>query len=438
MLVSKKNGKLRLVSSYRQLNKQTINSCWPIPTKQKIFGTFDGSEYFSTIDMAWDLYQLPIADRSHDFTAFRTPFGSLKWLRIPMGLTGSPDTIQRLTEQVIVSLTWKATVPYLDGCIIFSSTAGENIQRLRQVLKKFRSANLKLNPTKCNFFQTRVPFLGHIISQNVLEADRSWIATVIKFLITITPTEVKSFLGLCSLYRRYVKTFAKIAKPLHKPSEVAANFNWVPKALDAFETLKFRLTTTPILAFLMIKKPFILCTGDSLTPMGAVLLQAQDGKESALCYASKAFSKAQTRYFPTERKLLAVVNFTRHFRHYLFGQKITIFTNHRALQWLHNFKDSDTLTARWLEKFATFNYEVVHRPGKSIGQVDGLSRNLLEQIMQLQLKTKPQWHLMKIRNGPTGRMNTDPTPNISTIQRSKWMYCHQLTPLPTVNQPTSS
>ena len=127
----------------------------------------------------------------------------------------------------------------------------------------------------------------------------------------------------------------------------------------------------------MMKEPFILYTDASLTAMGAVLSQVQDGQENAICHASKAFSKAQIRYSATKREMLAVVNFTRHFRHYLLGQKFTIFTDHRAHQWLNNFKDSDALTARWLEKLPAFNYDVVHRPGKSIGHADGLSRTPL-------------------------------------------------------------
>ena len=107
--------------------------------------------------------------------------------------------------------------------------------------------------------------------------------------------------------------------------------------------------------------------------MGAVLAQVQDGKERAICYASKAFSKSQTNYSATKRELLSIVTFTRHFKHYLLGRKFNIVTDHRALQWLHNFKDPDGLTARWLEKLAAFDYEVQHRPGKSIGHADGLS-----------------------------------------------------------------
>ena len=225
MLVPKKNGELRLVIDYRQLSKQTIQSCWPIPSIEDIFDILDGSEYFTTLDMSWGFHQLPMEEGSQHFTAISTPFGTSKWLCMLMGQTGCPNTFQSFVEQILVGLTSKTTVPFLDDCIIFSSTADEHIQRLREVLERFRSANLKKYPTKCEFFRTRVPFLGHIISKNGLEADPDTIAAVKKFPMPTNPTEVKFFLGLFSYYRRYVKNFAEIARPLHKASEVTTNFN---------------------------------------------------------------------------------------------------------------------------------------------------------------------------------------------------------------------
>ena len=179
LLVPKKNGKLRLVLDYRQLNKQTIESCWPNPSIEEIFDTLEGSEFFTTVDMSWGFYQLPMAEESQDFTAFSTPFGSFKWLQMPMGLTGGPNVFQSSMEQVLVGLTWKTTDPYLDDCII-SSTADEHIQRLREVLERFRSWNLNTNPTNCEFFRTRVLFLGFNFSKNGLQADPSKIAAVNK------------------------------------------------------------------------------------------------------------------------------------------------------------------------------------------------------------------------------------------------------------------
>ena len=374
MLVPKKNGKLRLVIDYRQLNKQTIKSCWPIPSIEEIFDTLEGSAYFTSIDMSAGFHQVPLEKKSQDYTAFSTPFGSYKWLVMPMGLTGSPPTFQCLVEKVLVGLNWKICVPYIDDIIVFSKTAEEHLERLRLVFERFRTANLKVNPAKCDFFRTNVQFLGHIVSKDGLQADPSKVEAVQNFPTPKSQTDVKSFLGLASYYRRFVPNFAGIARPLHQASEGSSNFHWPTAAQDAFDTLKQKLTTTPILAFPNLQKPFILYTDASQFAMGAVLAQEQDGLERAICYASKALSKAQTKYSATRRELLALVTFTRHFRHYLLGRKFTIVTDHSALQWLHNFKDPDGITARWLEKLAPFDYEVRHRPGKSIGHADGLSR----------------------------------------------------------------
>ena len=154
---------------------------------------------------------------------------------------------------------------------------------------------------------------------------------------------------------------------------MAASFTWTSETQDAFGILKSGLTTTPIVAFHMMKEPVVLYTDACLTAMGAVSSQVQDGPQRAICYASKVFSKTQTRYSAAKKELLAVVNFTRHFRQYLLGQKFAIDTDHRAVQWLHIFKDPDALTASWLKKFAIFIYKGVHRPGNLIGHADGPS-----------------------------------------------------------------
>ena len=321
MLVLKKIGKLRLVIDYRQLNKQTIKSCWPIPSIEEIFDILEGSCYFSTIDMTWGFYQFPMEEASQDYTAFSTPFGSFKWLRMAMGLTGSPKTFQSLMEKVLVGLTWKFTILYLDDCIIFSRTIAEQLERLREVFQRFKDANLKINPTKCEFFRQEVPFLGHMVSREGIQADPEKTSAVNNYPVPKNVTGVKSFLGLCSYYRRYVQDFAKLARPLHQLTEKSKDFLWNSEAQEAFEVLNARLTSAAILAFLSMREPFILYTDASEHAMGAVVAQIQNGSERVICYASKSFSKAQSRYSITKRELLAIVNFTRHFKHYLLGRK---------------------------------------------------------------------------------------------------------------------
>ena len=255
-------------------------------------------------------------EASQDYTAFSTPFGSFKWLRMPMGLTGSPNTFQSLMEKVVVGLIWKFTIPYLEDCIIFSRTTEEHLERLRGVFQRLKDANLIINPTICEFFLQKVPFLGHIVSREGIQADPEKTSTVNRYPVPKNATEVKNFLGLCSYYRRYVQDFAKIARPLHQLTEKSKDFLWNSEAQEAFEVLKARFTSAPILAFPRLIEPFILYTDASQHAMGAVLAQIQNGSERVICYASKSFSKAQSRYSTTKRELLAIVNFTRHLKHY--------------------------------------------------------------------------------------------------------------------------
>ena len=163
-------------------------------------------------------------EASQDYTAFSTPFGSFKWLRMPMGLTGNPNTFQSLMEKVLVDLTWKFTIPYLDDCIIFSRTIEEHLERLREVFQRFKDANLKINPTKCEFFRQKVPFFGHIVSREGIQDNPEKTSTVKSYPVPKSATEVKNFLGLCSYYRRYVQNFAKRARPLHQQAEKSKDF----------------------------------------------------------------------------------------------------------------------------------------------------------------------------------------------------------------------
>ena len=172
--------------------KQTTKSTWPIPTIKEIFDTLEGSAFFSSMYMSAGFYQVPMEKSLQDYTAFSTPFGSFNWLRMPMGLTGSTTTSHCLVEKVLVGLTWKKRVPYLDNIMIFSSGPEEHLERLRLVFERFRAHNLKIHPDKGDFFRMKVQFLGHIVSKDGLEVDPSKTEAVQKLLIPKSQTEVKS------------------------------------------------------------------------------------------------------------------------------------------------------------------------------------------------------------------------------------------------------
>ena len=159
-----------------------------------------------------------------------------------------------------------------------------------------------------------MPFLGHVGSRERIQANTEKTSTVNQYLVPKNATEVDSFISLCSYYRRYVQEYAKIACPLHQLSETSKDFLWNSEAHKAFEVLKAGLTSAPVLVFPSMREPFILYTDNSQHAMGAVLAQVQNGSERVFCYASKSFSKAQSRNSTTKRELLAIVNFTRHFK----------------------------------------------------------------------------------------------------------------------------
>ena len=190
-----------------------------------------------------------------------------------MGLTGSPNIFRNVLENFLFGLTWKSCVPYLHDCNIFSRTPEEHVSRLRELFQRFHNANLKISPANCAFFQTNLQFLGHIVSKDGLQVNPENVNVLKKFPISKNQTEVKSFLGPASYYKRYVSELAAIARLLHKASETSSVFSWTEEAKDASETLKTRSTSTPILAFPCLQQPFILYTDASLFAMGAVLAQ---------------------------------------------------------------------------------------------------------------------------------------------------------------------
>ena len=218
--------------------------------------------------------------------------------------------------------------------------------------------------------------MGHVVTPGGVSPDPSKTYVVAEWPIPTNKKEVQQFLGLANYYRRFIKNFASIAKPLQRLTEKNLNFfEWTDTCQDAFNHLRKCLVTAPILAFPDFSKKFILDTDASDCGIGAVLAQVQDdGSESVIAYASRSLSRQEQRYCVTHRELLAVINFIHHFRHYLLGQPFTLRTDHGSLVWIQNFKEPEGQLARWLERLQEYNFSVVHRPGVQHGNADSLSR----------------------------------------------------------------
>jgi len=274
----------------------------------------------------------------------------------------------------MAGLNYQICLVYLDDIILMSKTVEEHLDRLKLVLDRIRKAGLKLKPSKCNLLQKTINFLGHVVSENGVATDPSKIQAVQEWPVPTSVTEVRSFIGLCSYYRRFVRDFAKIAEPLHRLTGKRAKFEWDDTCQLAFEELKYRLTSSPILAMPQDEGQYRLDTDASNDAIGAVLSQIQNGQERVIAYASRLLNKSERNYCVTRRELLAVVYFVKQFRPYVLGRQFLIRTDHAALRWLRTMMDPVGQQARWLETLEEYQFEVEHRPGKKHSNADALSR----------------------------------------------------------------
>ena len=276
-------------------------------------------------------------------------------------------------DVILAGVQWSSCLVYLDDIIIMGRSFEEHLDNLGTVLARLQAAGLTLNPEKCRFFQKKVLYLGHIVSEQGVTPDPEKSKLVTGWPTPTCLVELQGFLGLANYYRHFIHGYAEVAKPLHELSRKGSDFKWTKDCESTFSTLKTKLTSSPILAYPDSSKPFILDTDASNHSLGAVLSQIQDGKERVVCFDSRLLSKEERNYCVTRRELLAVVVFTNKFRPYLLGRPFRLRTDHGSLLWLHNFKEPEGQLARWIEKLQEFDYEIVHREGRSHSNADALS-----------------------------------------------------------------
>ena len=380
VLVRKKDGTLRCCVDYRLLNDVTVKDSYPLPRIDETLDALSGARWFSTLDLKSGYHQIALADKDKQKTAFSSGSGlSLwQWRVMPFGLCNAPATFERLMEVVLSGLHWKSLLVYLDDVIVFGTSFHEEIERLRDVFRRMRSAGLKLNPKKCHLFRREVTFLGHVVSSQGIGTDPAKTETVDSWPVPRNKKELRSFLGLCTYYRKFVRNFASIAAPLHWLTRDDVEYVWDEKCATAFKLLKSALTRSPILAYPDAGGEFILDTDASSCGIGAVLSQLQDGVERVVAYYSRSLSSPERNYCATRRELLAVVDAIRHFHHFLYGTAFRVRTDHAALKWLRHLKDPEGQLARWLTRLEQYQFTVQHRPGIQHSNADCLSRRPCE------------------------------------------------------------
>ena len=335
LFVPKKDGTLRMCIDYRKLNRVTIKNKYPLPRIDDLFDQLRGAICFSKIDLKSGYHQLRVREEDVEKTAFRTCFGSYEFLVMPFGVTNAPAVFMDLMNRIFRPYLDQFVVVFIDDILIYSPTEEAHEKHLRIVLSTLREHKLYVKLPKCEFWLSQVKFLGHVVSAEGIAVDPSKVEAVLEWEQPKSVTEIRSFLGLAGYYRRFIENFSRIAAPLTNLTRNGVKFDWTPKCKKSFQILKRLLTTAPILIIPERGLGYTVYCDASKDGFGCVLMQ----QEKVVAYALRQLRLHEKNYPTHDLELGAVVFALKCWRHYLFGEKFEVYTDHKTLKYIFTQRD---------------------------------------------------------------------------------------------------
>ncbi|KAL4030883.1 hypothetical protein IC575_009137 [Cucumis melo] len=363
---------MRLCIDYRELNKVTVKNRYPLPRIDDLFDQLQGATVFSKIDLRSGYHQLRIRDSDIPKMAFRSRYGHYEFIVMSFGLTNASAVFMDLMNMVFKDFLDSFVIVFIDDILIYSQTEAEHEEHLHQVLETLRSNKLYAKFSKCEFWLKKVTFLGHVVSSEGVSVDPAKIEVVTNWPRPSTVSEIRSFLGLAGYYRRFAEDFSRIASPLTQLTRKGTPFVWSPACESSFQELKQKLVTAPVLTVPDGSESFVIYSDASKKGLGCVLMQ--QGK--VVAYASRQMKSHEQNYPTHDLELAAVVFALKIWRHYLYGEKIQIFTDHKSLKYFFTQKELNMRQMRWLELVKDYDCEILYHLGKANVVVDSLSRKV--------------------------------------------------------------
>ncbi|KAL2103192.1 hypothetical protein ACEWY4_000060 [Coilia grayii] len=375
LLVPKSDGSSRFCTDFRRVNALTKPDSYPLPRVDDCVDRLGSAVYVSKIDLLKGYWQVPLADRAKEISAFVTPDHFLQYTCMAFRLRNAPATFQRLINGVLEGVA--NCEAYLDDLILHSTTWPEHLALLSTVFQRLSAANLSINLAKCEFGQATVVYLGKVVGGGQVRPVQSKVEAILNYPVPSTRRELRRLLGMVGYYRSFCKNFAAIAAPLTDLLSSKVSFAWTQRSQVAFESVKALITTAPVLAAPDFSLPFSLAVDASDLGAGAVLLQSdQHGLEHPVCFYSRKFDKHQRAYSTKEKEALALVLALQRFEVYVGGaiHPVVVYTDHNPLVFLTRMRNCNQRLMRWSVILQGYNLEIKHIRGRDNVVADALSR----------------------------------------------------------------
>ena len=382
VIVDKKDGSKRFCVDFRKLNQITKPNSYPLPLIDDILALLGKANFFTSLDLKSGYWQVLMDETDKEKTAFACHRGLFEFNVMPFGLMSAPAIFQELMSVVLQGLSHFATA-YLDDILIYSETLEEHLFHLQTIFDRLRQHGLKLKLKKCSFLQTETNYLGFVINNKGISPDQKKVDAIRTLPAPTCVREVRSFVGMCSYYRRFIPNFSEIAEPIIALTRKHARFRWSTECQTAFEYLKQSLTVVPLLAYPDPNKPYTLYTDASNSCIGACLTQTCDESdgilpnvknEKPIYYLSHKLSRTQCKWSTIEKEAFAIHFALQKLDYYLHNARFVIKTDHKPLKYLLESPIQNKKISLWALGMSGYNCTIEYIPGTENTCADLLSR----------------------------------------------------------------